>query len=695
MTSLVFLLVFLSATAGAGNAPPEKGTLCILEKNEQRCSPAEGKTLTIAAAETARPFIWSSADGTRVLLGIIEPKVSVISIDERELSQVTLAVHGHPRRGWPVTTHLTLTAKGQEWAFSLSAAVVGKLRTIGVPAGSYRMSIAAEHHITDKRTFNAVKSIAVGEIALKPLPVISGRVLNMKEEPIAGAQLLRSDGKVQAIADEQGQFRTELAEPLPDEILVTQARFASMLIPLGNLSGDIDLGSIHLGAGMKLTLRLIRPDVENMSLRVRLLRENPTKYEPTLIAERAPLEKEDQISFPDLSAGAYVVLVEGKDRLQRLSKRLEIKESDVEGEIRIAPFRLDGSVRIGQEPLRGGTIELQDAAHSWRESVAIDDGGRFGGSMWQSGKVAGFVNAPSIHELVRSPELGSDPSVWDVVFKSRYIRGRIYEDDTNQPVSQPSLRLQITSGESQSNSALTVQPDGGYSILAVKTGTYELRVEAPDHVPAKATVNVAAEDSADRQIDFPLARGVQQVLELRWPSGEAVAGAAVLEGIASDGYNPERTYSADGTGRLTLNLRRGEVKTLYILPREGSFTVAHVVAPEKADASALTVVVPAPGAALRAEMRDANDKVIPAMLLFRFNGELIPPPVIMRLTGQFESTAMLHVGNLPAGAYELWAVTLPPYQVAALGGRVPSRPPLRIGLTAGEQLIKLVAAPLD
>ena len=94
-------------------------------------------------------------------------------------------------------------------------------------------------------------------------------------------------------------------------------------------------------------------------------------------------------------------------------------------------------------------------------------------------------------------------------------------------------------------------------------------------------------------------------------------------------------------------------------------------------------------------MRDAGGNPLSAMLLLRFNGEVIPQPVVLRLTGQYENAPSVRVPNLPAGAYELWAVPVVNYAFAALIGTVPSRPPLRIGLTAGEQVVKLVAAPLD
>lgn len=694
MTLLALLLTLVALQAGEVNA--EKGTLCVLHKNDQQCTGTAGMTLPVVPAEISRAFVWASADGSRLLLGTIAAKASTVSIEEKSRANVTLSIAGDRKRGWPLDARLTFTAKEHEWAFPLSTKVVAKLRSIRLPPSSYLMTIAAEHHLIAKRTLNAQKDIALGEIVLKPLPLIFGRVVNMKDEPIAGVQLVRPDGKIQTTTNEQGQFRTELAEPIPDEVLVTQAHFASALLPLVNVSGEIDLGTIHLGTGFKLTLRLVRPDVENLPLRVRLLRETPEKNEPSPIAQRELPEKDDQISFPDLSAGKYVVVIEGKEPLQRLSKEIEIKDADREEEIHVAPFRLDGSVRIGEEPLRGGgNLDLFDLTQSWRVNVSIDDAGRFGGSMWQGGTVAGFVTAAGIHELVDSPELGADPSPWDIQFHRRYIRGRIFDEETNQPVQQPSLRLQVTSGDSQSNSTLPIDPDGRYSILAVRAGTYELRAEAPDHVPAKATVSVAAEDSSDQQADFALARGFEQVVEFVWPSGQAVADAPVLDGIASDGFNPERTYTTDGTGRLTLKLRRGEVKTIYILPRDGSFAVAHVVAPESSDADPLRLVVPAPAGALRVEMRGADDKPLPAMLLFRFNGELIPQPVILHLTGQFENASILRVPSLPAGAYEIWAIPVVNYGFAPLAGRVPSRAPLRVGLTMGEQSITVVAGPLN
>src|SRR5438105_1014921 len=407
MALLALLLTLLAAADG--DTPAEKGTLCVVQGSIQQCGLAEGTTPAIAAAETPRVFVWTSADGSRLVLGLIAAKASTVSIAEKPRSDITLVLAGDRRRGWPLDTRITLAAKDRQWAFPLSAKTVTKLRSVRVPPGSYQMTIAAEHHVIARRTLNAAKNVALGEIVLKPLPIVSGRVVDVKDEPVAGAQLVRPDGKIQTATNEQGEFRAELEEPIPDEILVMREHFASALIPLVNSGGDIDLGVVKLGQGLTLTLQLTRPEVENIPLHVRLLRESQTKNEPSPLAERDLPKKEDRVSFRDLSAGKYVVVVEGRDPLQRLSKRFEIDDAKTEGKIDIEPFQLEGSIRIGEEPLHGGIIDLRDAFHSWRVNVPIDDLGHFGGSMWQTGYVSGFVNASALHELVDSPDLGTDP----------------------------------------------------------------------------------------------------------------------------------------------------------------------------------------------------------------------------------------------------------------------------------------------
>jgi hypothetical protein len=126
MTLLVLLLSLVALQAGEANA--EKGTLCVLHKNDQQCTATEGLALPVVPAETSRAFVWASEDGSRLFLGTIAAKALTASIDEKPRSNITLAIAGDRRRGWPLETRLTFASKEQEWTFPLNTKAVTKVR---------------------------------------------------------------------------------------------------------------------------------------------------------------------------------------------------------------------------------------------------------------------------------------------------------------------------------------------------------------------------------------------------------------------------------------------------------------------------------------------------------------------------------------------------------------------------------------
>jgi hypothetical protein len=136
----------------------------------------------------------------------------------------------------------------------------------------------------------------------------------------------------------------------------------------------------------------------------------------------------------------------------------------------------------------------------------------------------------------------------------------------------------------------------------------------------------------------------------------------VMEGVASDGYNAERHYSLDVSGRLTLRLQQSESRTLFIIPREGSFGIAHVAA-QGNDSNTLRVVLPEPAGSLHIVISTADGKPAPAGVAMRFNGQTIPTPVLYQIglrgtPGALNDRSLL---QLPAGAYDVWPVSLHSY----------------------------------
>jgi hypothetical protein len=681
-----------------------KGTLCFSPKD---CTPATAAKLDVTAASTDRRFVWMSDDGAKVVIGTIPAKTTAIDLEATEspAHDVTLTLHGEAKRGWPNDVHFKLTQGKSGWEWIEPAKVATKPMTIHLPAGRYELQIAAEHHRTDKRRFDAHSDVALRDVTLAPLPVISGRVVTQKKAadeqpakdvPVANAQILvaqRPAGggqittttKPQASTDEQGAFRTELPEPEPFEIVVAYPGLAKRLVHLALSAPDTVLGVIRMSPGSKMNVHLDRADsLRGRTLHVTLYERSPMQYENTFIDRKGAKSGSDDFVFENLGEGEYYVVVSGDEPLENLTTVVQMKNEDVTQEIRIAPFTLAGSVKLGEEPVGEGRAGINERHHTWQAESPIDAEGRFGGSMWQRDMLSGFVTTKELGTLPVDSEvkLEGDPAPWDIRFKRRTISGRIFDEETKQPIANATLGMVITAKSSGFYSSAPVHDDGTYSIVAMKDGSYDLQAKAPDHVALSKSIAVAETDGS-QSVDFPLGRGVQQTIEFVWPTGEPVANAFIVEGVARDGYNPAWMANTDAAGKLDLRSPANTARTLFIIPKEASFAPVHVPA-ATADAQPMHVVVPAATGSLTLNIVTSDQKPARGRPEMRYNGEWVPASVLTSLSIRSGmGGGGIHYTNLPAGAYELWVEPARKVIVDA----VPSREPVRVGLSGGEQTV--------
>jgi hypothetical protein len=686
---------------------PRKGTICF----GTDCSPTSGTTFDVKPADAERRFVWTAADGASFVLGTLAAKATSIDVAPKDASDVTFSLRGDARRGWPAETRIMVVeGKDRAWRWSVPAKLAGKPMTIRLPRGLYGLQFAADHHRTDRRQLRVSADVALRDVILPPLPAVNGRVVTTKKsddgkEPkqvaVAGAQLLGSDGKVLGSTNEQGAFRVELPEPVTKEIVVLSSGHATRTVPLTGVSTDTDLGTIELGAGVKLTVRVDRAaSLKSKTLQARLTEKSSTQYENTTIATRDLKPGETDLVFPDLSEGEYYLSLSGDSALERQTSVIHLKAEDVMTDVHLAPFEVAGSVRLGTDPLRGGVVEIQDRHHTWKAQATVDADGHFGGTMWQSEDLTAWVTSKDFGTLPSDDavKLSGDPAPWDIVFKRRLIAGHVFDEETKQPVGHTDLSYQLEVREppqagkaamSRLYSRANVADDGAYTIVAMRDGVYDLTVTSPDHIPMKTTVEMAEHDES-KTADFPLSRGVEQVIEFVWPRGEPIAQAMLIEGVARDGYNPGWMGSTDAAGKVKLRVRPDESKTIFIIPRGGSFAPVHVAAPG-ADPKPMHVVVPPPVGSLAVSIVDGEKKPLLGPMLMRFNGEWVPYSVVARLRATRSGPGLTRIDLLPAGAYELWGVrksgsALIPAPTFA----PPAREPVRVGLSGGEQSVEIV-----
>jgi hypothetical protein len=680
--TIALMLVAFATSIAADEVASFKGKLCfVAAKQTPACTDVGAATEKTAASDAERLFVWSSADGKRLAFGIVPPKSEAIDLSDKAQRMVPLTVRGDQRHGWPEELKIRVTdATKREWSWSVPAKTVSSLAQLGLLPGKYTVVFSADHHLTEWRRIDLVKDLSLREIKLRPMPVLVGRVMTMNDEPVANGRIVRIDRRLIATTDEQGRFSGEALEPLPDSVLVEKKALGSRVVTVQLATGDADLGVVRLGPAVKLALHIVRPDGNHDPLHVTLKRRPEAKYEYIPIASSQLKAKDDSLVFDDLSKGEYAVIIEGKGSLEKLVTDVGLGESDVDKEIRIEPYHLDGTARFGDDPMTGTlSVSMGHIQLDW--SLPIEDG-RFSATLWQHGKLDGWVGTKELGspEPASSQELGADPSTWNIQFPKRFISGRIFDSESHEVISGAGLYLMRFDGL---HSSIHLTEGGTFSIMATKTGTYELKASAPDHVGMKQTVEIH-EDDGSMQRDFALTHGIPLTLEVTWPSGAPVTNATVMEGVASDGYNAERLYSLDASGRLTLRLQQGESRTLFIIPREGSFGIAHVAA-QGTDSKTLRVVLPEPAGSLHIQISTADGKPAQAGVAMRFNGETIPTPVLYQIgfRGTPDALNNRSLLQLPAGAYDLWPISIRSY---APIGSVKS-----VSILAGAANVDLVA----
>ena len=462
-----------------------------------------------------------------------------------------------------------MAGKDSGWRWEVPAKVLAKPVSIRMPRGMYSMQIAAAHHKLDRRPVKIDAADVPMQVVLAPLPAVTGRVVTLKksgddkepkETAVGGAQIARSDGKIIGSANEQGAFRVEIADPPTEELVIASPGLGTRVVPLHILAADTDLGIIRLSSGVKLAVHIARADsVRSKALHAKLTEASKTQYENTHIATRELKAGEDDLVFAGSLRGGVLPHVERR----RSAGKTDDGHSDQGGERleRDSPDAVPSSgERCGSETSRCATAAsacTTSITHGTRtrrsttRDISADRCGRSEGiGGWVKSKETGAM------PVDKSPTLEGDPATWDITFKRRLITGRIFDAETKEPVARADLHMELETKStlrtvrrrvSRLYSTIDIGADGAYSILATKDGIYDLAVTPPEHVSQKTTIDIGAEDES-KTADFPLTKGIEQIIDFVWPNGDPVANAMVMEGVARDGHNAAWMAGTDAVG---------------------------------------------------------------------------------------------------------------------------------------------------
>ena len=696
----VLAVIFSPALSSVAAEPPTlHGMLCVTKEGttlrvDSSCKPAEGAPVSVEPAAVDRQFLWVQVDKHQIVIGTIARSATAIDLGPKERGTIVLALSGERTRGWPTDVELHFVAANKHgYDVALQDGAITRLTSIGIKPGAYDVSITARHHLRLKRDNIAVKPAAVvtlGALRLLAAPRLTATVTNAKGERLASAVMTNPQGQVLAAANVEGALAAELPGDAPAYVEILADGFAAHRLPLDREAADIDLGHVVLRRGATLNVTLDRSNIAAVPVRVSVLARGPDqRLRETAGRDLKPTETE--ATFPPIEAGDYFLGVMGPAPLARHVEALRLPDDgNVEKRISVDPIAITGEVLVGTHRATGGQLNLQPLGGGWEVAVGVEEDGSFRAESWEKGVFTAYYISDPARDgtFVRQPlEATSSPTHWHIVITDRTLSGRIYDKETREPVPEVELSEDYRTDDGSSGLGnVPVKPDGAFALDAVEPGDYTFKATAHTYKPAIVHVHVSATDSA-QTVNIPLERGIAVVVSIVTPAGDPVARATVIDGVG-DGINPDHIYTSDGAGQVTLRLRPDEMRTLYVLPREGSFAIVDIRAANAAEG--VRVVVPPAVGTLRMRAAAKGKPLAGVTPLFRWNGRLVPPPVPrffpfadpLKIGIWTDESGRVELRGMPAGVYEFFPVRSEAEQAAVVRG-TSTVTPIRVGYNGG------------
>ena len=409
------------------------------------------------------------------------------------------------------------------------------------------------------------------------------------------------------------------------------AVLAAVLLLAGSLSGATIM--VHVARN---------GDRSPLDVRLGLARD---EREPSWIGVRHLTPGRSEITFRDLGAGHYALVVEGPRPLQRVSAHAVVAADDARTlTIGIRPRPFHGHFTLGGTPLTNAEVTLHAA--DFTTSVTTDARGLVDEPLWQSGDVDLTIDSPRLGAPYLAHARLAGRLAVDI--ESRVVRG-VVRGTNGEPVAGAAVTLR-SEGEDERVPRRTRTGDNGeFRIDGVATGLHSLRVIASGYLRANP---IELEISSGEHVENVVVdAGLSLPIEVVETDGKPVSGATI---VCATGSTIHSTTRSDVLGRANVAAPPGADATLFVLSREGGIVAQPV-------ASARRITIPAGSASLQIDALADDAPLTGISLLVRYNGTIIPPEVA-RILGAQQRTSFVTdtqgrvvLPRVAPGAYELWA----------------------------------------
>jgi hypothetical protein len=645
------------AVAADSSSTDTKGTLCFrqganIDFASESCT-SQSFTKEVAPATEARDFVWR-LPGSLVLGSL--PK-GERRLDARPSLNASLTISSSDFNYWPVDVHFDVTSSDHThvWQFSIDARDINQLRKLRLPQGAYQLVVAAPHHRSVVRKIvvdSRQGDFRIGQLTMTRLPIISGTVIDASTGTgLANVDITLPSQKLLSVSDGTGRFRGEVLDDWPAYVRATYPGRGTKVTPLSKAEADTSLANIVLRRGGSLNVAL-SPATSAIVELARL------EGEGRHVITTRDVGDSGEVTIEDLDPGEYAVLVKGSEPLQQHGSFVRI-EAGVQNRasIILRPRHLHVNVRGHSQAVTGATLEFLNTGSGWRGIVADCAGnGNFDMGLWQTGEFTVFATLPQHGGYVTHATLeGNDDINWQLDLPSHSVKGRIADGRTGEVVPDANVFLQVSTPAGASTVWTTSSRAGEFEFPFVPGGHAVLSALAAGFLETRDAFDLP---ESDANLVRPLRLDRAHIVKLTVANqaGVPIVGAVVVDS-GGDERAPLRT---DETGTVAVPLRADENKLVYIIPREGSFGTATLASGED---HAAAVIGPALSTIRIVATAEPDGTPVPdAGFIIRFNGTIVPPPVVGVLAAEqglqlrTGSDGMLVWSRMPSGVYELFPI---------------------------------------
>lgn len=637
-----FVLTVLALSTALSAA---EGELCFVGRSVPDCRPVTGDRLRVAPAEVERPFVWWDGNRTGLALGVLPAGGETIA--REKWRTVPLLLEGDDPQSWPqpVTIRLKFPARRVPAVEAvIGARATGTLRRIHYEPREGTLELIAPHH---RPVVLSLAHDGPAAVRFTRYPAISGMVIDSETRlPTAGAEVFLPSDELLARTGPDGRFVADVTEGWPAQIRVKAPERAARTLDVPPAVRSFDAGVVELSKGG--------------TLRVVLDREKPVALELTRRGDRdsKPVARRDgargAVDIAGLAPGSYDLLVRGDEPLQRLTMAVQIRDAQTAEVVPdIRPVDLLVRVRAGARAVAAAQIAIGPANGAWTSTVTTDEEGVARHELWDRGDFGAFVTGPGVDTFAHRILAGSTGIEWIIEAPTGRVAGTVRDAEGGSPVRGARVTLETDGGGAVTQVAVDSDADGRFSFSNVAPGAQTLIVDARGYVRGARSFHLEPDRDAGEQT-IRLDRALEQTFAVSLANGRPAAGAVLVDAVTM------QQHLADDQGLASVGFRAGEQRTLYVLPREGSFTAVEASAPRGAPVP-VRVTVPPGDAVIVIHARSTSGDPVPGIrFAVRYNGRVLSEAVRTALYQQHgfpfatgsDGTAMLR--NVPAGLYELW-----------------------------------------